>query len=518
MGFESDQNQTIAERDFLPVSEAFSSEAAETERRRGAVLDGAAKLVHGTVWTGLATAMTRALPGVMTLILAWILRPDELGAVAFIIAYYTVLSMFADWGIAYALQKYIPENEEQAGLVAWTALGTRLFCSVIVAAICFAVDSRFHIFRGYGSLVELLIVASGFIIITFIQYARYRYKQGSLISIGASVTWVVLGFCLVLFGFRVSGPILALAVSFVIFGIVGFLLDGSVRCQFGFDFGIAWKLVHFGVWATLASTLTALSTQVGILTLTYMLGGTEAAIFKVATTIAMVPALVGSIVMQPLLPIATQSMKNGSQESGALIRLVIRYLLLLGFPIVSLTIALAGTILSAFFAGPYLAGVGTVRLLLAGNLLVMLSTALSAVLFMGNGIKHLTRINAIAAFITVVGTLALVKTSGSVGAAIAQFISSFVVLVMTIAWLRKKVQLPLELKRYFIFALSAIQAGVLAWVAAEMAPTARTKVAIGYAVGCVAYAVLVWVQRGIKIKELVTLNGIRRTGWESSAP
>src|SRR4051812_17983269 len=126
---------------------------------RIAILDGAAKLVHGTLWTGLATAMNRALPGVMTLILTWVLHPDELGSVAFVIAYYTVLSMFADWGIVYALQKFIPENQERQGIVAWTALATRLLCSVLVAGLCFALDRQFHIFRGYGVLLELLIIA-----------------------------------------------------------------------------------------------------------------------------------------------------------------------------------------------------------------------------------------------------------------------------------------------------------------------------------------------------------------------
>jgi O-antigen/teichoic acid export membrane protein len=326
----------------------------------------------------------------------------------------------------------------------------------------------------------------------------------------------VFGISLVSFGFRVSGPVIALAVSFAVFGILGFLLDGSLRREFGFDFAIARKLLTFGVWATLASALTALSAQVGILTLTYVRTGIDAAIFKVAMTIAMVPALVGNIVMQPLLPIATRSMKDGAQERSALIRLVIRYLLLLGFPIVGLTVILARAVLSAFFAEPYLAGLGTVRVLVVGNLFVMLSTALSAVLFMGNGVKYLTKMNAVAAAVTVLATLALVRTSGAIGAAVAQLVSSLIVLTLTVAWLRKNVQVMPELKRYSIFALSALESGALAWFASDMVSAAKMKVAVGYLVGGCAYAALVLLQRGIRISELNTLNGIRRAGWQSS--
>src|SRR5215469_7537661 len=96
------------------------------------------QVLHGSAWYSLAIFVNRFIPGLQTVILAWWLGPRELGIVSFILAYYGILSLVADWSIAYAVQKLIPENSERAGQVAWTALSTRVILSLLLGLACWA--------------------------------------------------------------------------------------------------------------------------------------------------------------------------------------------------------------------------------------------------------------------------------------------------------------------------------------------------------------------------------------------
>ena len=307
--------------------------------------DGIQKLVSGIAWNGVAIAVTRLAPGILTMILAWSLNPQELGAVSFVLAYYAILVGVADCGLAYALQKFIPENPEQELEIGWTALTVRFATSVLLGGLCWAIDLQFHLFRGRGGYLALLLVSSVFATISYIYYANHRFREGSLLPSSINVAWLILAALLVRWGHRVTGPLVALASAYLFFGVVALFLDPNLRHGFAFAPAIARRRVRFGVAATLASALAGILLQVGVLALTYLEGEAAAAIFRVALTLAAVPALIGMTVVQPFLPIATRSLQNGKDEMPHTVRLLMRYLFLIGLPLLCAGVILARPLL-----------------------------------------------------------------------------------------------------------------------------------------------------------------------------
>lgn len=468
--------------------------------------DGIQKLVSGIAWNGVAIAVTRLAPGILTLILAWSLNPQELGAVSFVLAYYAILVGVADCGLAYALQKLIPENPEQELEIGWTALVVRLATSVLLGGICWAMDLKFHLFRGYGGYLALLLIASVFATISYIYYANHRFREGGLLPSSINVAWLIMAALLVRWGLRVTGPLLALAFSYLSIGGVALFLDSSLRRRLAFVPAIARRLLQFGLAATAASALSGILLQVGVLALTYLEGEADAAIFRVAMTLAAVPALIGMTVVQPFLPIATRSLQNNKHEMPHTVRLLVRYLLLIGLPLLCAGVILARPLLETLFGAAYVKGDMALGFLLAGNTCFMFFTALSAVPFMGGGLKDLIKMNLTAATLALLGNLFFIQHWGITGAAVAQMSASAVGMILMVGWLGRRSLISVEWPRSAIYFLSTVEMSAVLFIVVNLERIPRLQLAIGIPVALMTYIVALIFHRGISMEEIRLLT------------
>jgi O-antigen/teichoic acid export membrane protein len=470
--------------------------------------DGIQELLLGIAWNGVAIAVTRLAPGILTLILAWSLDPWELGAVSFVLAYYGILVVVADCGLAYALQKFIPESPEQAGEIAWTALIVRFATSILLGGICWVLDLEAHLFRGYGRYLALLLVASAFATIAYIHYANHRFREGSLLPTSINIAWLILALVLVRLGLRMTGPLLGLVFAYLLLGTTALALDSNMRRAFAFVPAIARRLVQFGLAATLASALSGILLQVGVLAVTYLKGEAFAAVFKVALTLAAAPALVGITVLQPLLPTTARSLQHGGDEMPRTVRMLIRYLLLIGLPMLGAGLILARPLLQTFFSPTYLKGDLAVGILLAGNTCIMFFTALSAIPFMGGGLKDLIKMNATAATLALLGSLFFIRLWGITGAAVAQMLASGVGVILMVGWLRKRMLIQVEWSRLAIYSLSAAEMSLVLFAIVSLEPVPRLQLVLGIPMGLLTYVAALYLHKGISVDEIRLL--IRR--------
>jgi O-antigen/teichoic acid export membrane protein len=470
------------------------------------------QIFDGSVWYAIAVVVNRFVPGILTVILAWWLEPRELGIISFVMAYYAILSLVADWSIAYAIQKLIPENRERAGQVAWTALFMRLGFSTVLGLACWGADAATRVFRGYGICLALLLITSSFGIIVYVHNASCRFALGSLFSIAVYVVWLPLALILVKLGLRTTGPLLALCISFAASGMSGFLFDPALREQMAFVRSIAVQILRFGAWATVATLLSSFADQVGILVVAYRIGDASAGLFKVATTFGVFPALLGMIVVLPLMPIAKRSLLNGEDVSSTLIRPLLRYLLLLGLPIAAAGFVLAQPIIRTFVRDSYLGAVWPMRILLGASLLRMLVTAFSGILFVGQELKDLAMIHGMVAAIALLGGVFLARVGGVTAVAAANLASWTVGAALLYRFFDRKVALRLEWGRYLRYAASAAVMAGFVLLAAKLVHPALGQLLLGGCVAGVVYLLLiVCVQRDLGIQEFV------RTLWSRTA-
>jgi O-antigen/teichoic acid export membrane protein len=462
-------------------------------------------IFRGSGWYGLSVAVGRAFPALMTVILAWCLDPRELGVISFVLAYYTVLLGVADWSITYSLQKLIPEDRERVGQIAWTALCVRFGSSAILGLLCWALDALRGTFHGYGLHLGLLLVASSFGTIAYVYNARCRFAAGSLLSIAFQAGWVAIALVLIKLGMRITGPLFGLCISFAGVGISALLFSSVVRGQMAFLPKVAKEILHFGLLATLATLLATFADQVGILAVAYVNGDEAAGVFKVATTFGMLPGLLGMVVALPLMPVAKNSLLNGDNISVTLVRPIIRYLLLVGLPIAAVGFALAPAVIGTFVRQTYLGAIWPMRILLVANVLRTLVTALSGILFVGEGLKQLAMIQCSVAAVAVAGSVLLARNGGLTGVAMALLAAWAFGLIHLYLWFERRTPLQLEWVGYLRYAGSAAVAATGTFLAGRLFGAGVVQLVTGGCVAGIVYVFLLWIQRDVAFQNLTRL-------------
>lgn len=460
------------------------------------------QVFHGTMWFGFGVAVARLAPSVMTIILAWWVGARDLGAISFVLAYFGLLSFLADWSIAYGVQKLIPENIERTSEIAWTALVIRLALSTLVGLTCWALDATANIFHGYGGYLALLLVSSAFGIISFIHNARCKFVAANLFGMAFQLVWVVTALLLVKAGLPVTGPFLGYCLSFLVLGIFGFISDRELRSHIGFLPSVAAEILKFGMWATTATVLEGIIGQVGILVVAYYCGDVSAGIFKIASTFAMVPALCGTMVLLPLMPVAKQGLMSGDDIATSLARPLLRYLFLIGLPIAATGVVLAPAIIRTFVSDSYLDAVWPMRILLAGNLLRMFVVALSGILFVGRGLRDLARIYAVTAVLCLAGSVLVVRNAQATGVALAFFVGWVTAIVLLYRWFQHTTPVHLEWAAYLRYALASVVAAGIVWASLSWFHTPVVQLLVGGGLTFCVYVSLLWLQRDLAIVTL----------------
>jgi O-antigen/teichoic acid export membrane protein len=464
----------------------------EEETRQGSPLR---TVFHGSVWFGLAIGLNRILPGFLIIVLAWWLNPTQLGEISFVLAYYALLLPIADWSISYALQKLIPEHKCPGKQIYWTALLTRFGISTLLGLLCCGLDLTTRAFHGYGICLALLLIASSFGTVVYAHNAMRDFLKGSVYSIGLHIVWVGLALVLVKMGMPVVGPLLALSMSFALLGLCSCFFDRSFRGDFVFLTEVANEIIRFGLWATVAVVLSGFAGQIGILIIDYMRGDGAAGVFKVATTFGVISALLGIVVVLPLMPVAREGMLRGNNIAAELVRPIIRYLLMLGLPITAAGFVLAPEIIGTFTTQAYAAAVWPLRILLGANLLRMLMTAASGILFVGEGLRTLTKIYGVMVAVTLTVGVILVRRWGINGMAAAQLISWIGGAILMCRWFWRKTPVHIEWRVYLRYALSAVTMAAIVYLGKQLVHAPFERLIFGICASGIVYLLMLWLQR-----------------------
>ena len=459
------------------------------------------RLLVGSAWTSAAILVNRMLPVLLVIVLAVLVQPTDLGIFALVVAFYTVLSLFADLGIAYALPKFIQENPDNAVAISATSMTLRLVASILLAIICWLTDYCWGIFKGYGGPVGLLIIASVFIAQYYSLTARLKFRESNLTVIFRGVIWFALSILLVLAGSPALGPVYGLAIAFAITGLIVIFWEGT-KYYLGFYPGLAVKIVKYSSLIMLASGLNVLAAQAGIITLGYLATESEVGVFKLAMTFGTAPMILKEIIVTPLLPVVKQCMMEDPSAGLELMRNVIRYLVLAAFLILGLGLLISEPFISLFFGEKYLTAVSPLRLLLLANVLGALFTVLISVGYMMGDMRSLTRISAVVAGLCIGGSLLLIPSQGGNGAALALCLSNGVGLLLLGLWLRRKTFAWIQWRECGFILVCFLEMMILGLFFISVVPEARLRLIISLIIPPLIYFGALLLHKSIRIAEI----------------
>lgn len=417
-------------------------------------------LVVGGTWNTVSVVLSRFLPNLLVIILALFMGPKELGVYSYIIATYTVLSLIADLGIAFSLQKFIQENPAETARMATTALVVRLLSSAALSALCLLTDHLWGALKGRGFYVGLLLLSSAFGTTTFVLNARLKYRKASLLTMARTVFWFGLAVVLVAAGWHITGPVWSLALAFVAFGALTIFLEQPLFA-WSLDWHFARQAITFGVPMTAASAFSILASQAGVLAIAYLMTESEVGIYKLASIVGMIPMLLGDGLVIPLLPLVKKKMVERSAETAELVRLLVRFLAGAGLFAFGAGVILAGPLIRLVFGATYLGAVSPARILLGASVPGLLFTVLLSILYMSDDLRTAVKTTGAVAVLSAGGSLALIPFYGARGAALSLLLAFGTGLVVVGLRLGRRLSVPFEWRRYGVYLLSTAETAVL---------------------------------------------------------
>ena len=460
-----------------------------------------AKLAHGGLWNFAAILSTKILPNILVLILALLISAEELGVYSFIISTYTILSLIADLGIAYSLQKTIQESPSRAASISTTSFVVRFLSSAVLGLFAVLLDRKWHIFQDQSPLIVLLLISSSFGIFVYVLNAHMQYRQTSLLMILRNLISFVLSLLLVVLGIRISGPIISLSLAYLFTGLLTILL-AKAYFKPDIDWALARKIIHIGFFMTIASTLNILTQQTGILALAYYSSNESVGIYKVAMTIGMIPMLLGDGIILPLLPLIKKFIHAGSQHTINIIILIMRYLIIGGLLLLLTASIVSKPLFHFLYNTRYDASIWPLRILLVAGLLGMLYIVLISVLLMSDMVKRASLICFVVSVTCAALNAVAVPRYRMAGAAASLVIAFLLGLILVVISSEAYFKMRFEWKRYLVYLLSFGEIASLysLFLINELRPVAQ--IFFGIILAPILVITAVYIQKGISKREL----------------
>ncbi len=321
--------------------------------------------------------------------------------------------------------------------------------------------------------------------ITLLQ-ARLQVLGVGLLQLGRGVGTLLCSVVLIYAGLGAQ----ALLVGFIAGNLAGFgsifLWRSALRGRL--DGALLRRFFHFG-WPSSASSVSYLSMTFQRYALDAAGGSAVVGIYAAATDFSQqtVGLLMGTATLAGQ-PLAFRARDLGAKRQlSEQMRNNARLLFAVGFPAAAGLIALADPIAQIYLGPRFHVHAGPLMALAAGS--IFLSGLRGGYFEQAFEIAFKTRAVALNAFarvaLTVAFSLWLIPRSGAVGAAVALLLAEFIGLLMSIAWARRLMHVPIPVLSWFkIAAATAIMVAVLALVPLR---TTILGLAIAVAAGALAY-------------------------------
>lgn len=360
--------------------------------------------------------------------------------------------------------------------------------------------------RGYGAYISVILFCSTFELAGPVLNARTRFAASAIVQTLGPLLFLVGAIVSVKAGYLVSGPLLSRALSLL---VVGFPVAASsfIGKPLGITADTLYRTVHFGVFATVIMVWSSLFSQADMVLMSYLRGDQAAGVYKCATTLASVVTFLAALVGFPLPPIlAGLAGSSANEQISLVVRLVMRYLICLGIPLVVGGWVMAPALVRAFFGTAYLAAAFPFALLLLASFVPLLSAPINCLLYVNDGEKLLAKISGLSAAVSILGNLLLIPWLGLTGAAIASLASYLLGGALQLLWYRRRFLLSCGWRRYTRYLLAAV---IMAVVVRQFLFWSATGIAacVGVAiVGAIAYFVAAFALGGIRRNELAQLR------------
>ena len=354
---------------------------------------------------------------------------DAYGSLAFALRFTVLFNVLSEYGLWTLLVRNMARDRTTAREHFWNSLALKLALAVLAAALG---GLTLLLFYPAHDLRVLCALAGGWLLFNawyFSAAAVFRAFQehhldgtlsffGKLLYVGAGlivihtvrdVRWIALIFTL------------AMAVQCAVALTLVFIRHPDFR--FAFSLAQQRYLLRHAWLFFVISAFTTLNLSFAIMVIGCYCSRSDIGYYNVAAQLVLVPIVLANAFVQSMYPVLSECHERGDDAFWPKVRLGMRWLAALAFPVIFFMSLDGGRIISTVFRKEFVAGLLPMQILLWGLGLDFFNPFSGHVLYVLNRQKLVIAITAASVVTTVVATLVLVKYFGIVGASCAMVIS-----------------------------------------------------------------------------------------------
>lgn len=394
-------------------------------------------LGRGTLYLTISSLFFIASGYVIHVWLGNYLGPEDYGVYGVVIQVMTALNMIHYVGVPQAVSKYIAQGDSSADEILRSGLVLQVGSTLVIAVVFFLVAQPLALLLNDVTLTPY-IRASSLVLVPYSAMTLYMtgyynglhyFKRQASMNIVYSIikTVTVIGLVYVL---RVYGAIIGFIISPLVAMLFGLHRPRTAGSHFPYR-----PLVRFSLPLILFSVLSTLQLSVDLFFVKALLANDASAGYYTANqNIARIPYFAFTGVSYVLLPSISSSVsRDHVEKTRVLISRSMRYVLLLLVPGTLLMSATSGQLLQVLYPREYLAGAGSLSILIVGLSFVTLFVMLINILT-GAGRPGTSMLLAAGGLlVTSISCYLLVPAMGLNGAALATTLGGL--LAMTVAGL-----------------------------------------------------------------------------------
>ncbi|MDE2150358.1 MAG: oligosaccharide flippase family protein [Gammaproteobacteria bacterium] len=305
-------------------------------------MDHQANMHRGFNWLGSATVVTKLLDFGTTLTVLWFLTKQEVGTAALILSISVVIEAVSGLGVDAALVQAKWLSRRQLDSTFWFALGVNGSAATLVALAAPLIERLYGI---AGMAIYFVVVAAklplvGIALVPLALMTReLKYERIAIVNVAATFAAAVTRLIVAMLG----GGVWAFVAGYAADGL--FILIGAQIAQpflprLCFQARAIRSLVRFGIRAAASTGLQQLYKNVDVLLVGWFYGPSPLAIYRVAITVAMGPAIaIGAVVSRAVFPVFSKIAAAGEHLAPAFIWAIGRIAILIGPLMVALVLA-----------------------------------------------------------------------------------------------------------------------------------------------------------------------------------
>lgn len=422
----------------------------------------ATSIAKGSFWIFISGFLTKLISFVYTVIIARLVVPDDVGAFYLALSIYSIVYIFADLGISYSLQRYVPflyGKKEFAKLRSLIRMGLvwGTLLSLLFSVLAFTFSSQLASLVGQPTVAPVLQVMSVWILVKALDdlgkgilAGRKRMREShGLAALQDFIKLVLTIIAFYVLGFNAG----ALSAGFLLSIIITLPLcfhyileemrswpEEGVKIPFAQQFSLGKEVLIFGIIATFNGLLWAVIQSTDRIMLGYMLPDSLAqiAVYSMAVGVANVMLIFSASISSIFFPLASEYYGKGDFEGmNRMLKTAMKWLVMVTVPIVVTILALSGVLLNWFYGPTYAQGGTVLSIFVLGLFLYAIMSIPQLILSAMRRLDLELRATSVAAIANVALNALMIPVWGINGAALASFFAFFILSAMAYFYSRR---------------------------------------------------------------------------------